>query len=123
MSRNLGMVFPGNSLGVGSGREAVKQWRPSRSAPGVARGRMNRMGCGACWDETCREKGDVVRGGWADVARRLPASSSIWVAHCGAGRTLSFGDKVFSLSVSDSLPSLPNRAINIFLLPLPISFV
>src|SRR5579859_7108298 len=57
------------------------------------------------------------------VARRLPASSSIWVAHCGAGRTLSFGDKIFSLSVSDSLPSLPNRAINIFLLPLPISFV
>jgi hypothetical protein len=34
---------------------------------------MNRMGCGACWDETCREKGDVVRGGWADVARRLTA--------------------------------------------------
>src|SRR5260370_24665298 len=25
--------------------------------------------------------------------------------------------------VSDSLPSFPNRAINIFLLPLPISFV
>src|ERR1700682_2638757 len=98
MSRNLGMVFPGNSLGVGSGREAVKQWRPSRSAPGVARGRMNRMGCGACWDETCREKGDVVRGGWADVARRLPASSSIWIAHCGPGRPLSFGDKIFTLS-------------------------
>jgi len=73
------MVFPGNSFGVGSGREAVKQWRPSRSAPGVSRGRMNRMGCGACWDETHREKGEVARGGWADVARRLPASSSVWI--------------------------------------------
>ena len=40
------------------------------------------------------------------------------------GTTLSFGDRsqVFPL-VSDSLPSLPNRAINIFLLPLPISVV
>jgi hypothetical protein len=34
------------------------------------------MGCGACWDETHREKGEVARGGWADVARRLPAISS-----------------------------------------------
>jgi hypothetical protein len=38
------------------------------------------MGCGACWDETCREKADVVRGGWADVARRLPAKSSVLVS-------------------------------------------
>src|SRR5713226_9750276 len=74
------MVFPRNSLRGGNGREAVKQRRPSRSAPGVSRGTINRMGCGACWDETYREKGDVVRGGWADVARRLPASSSVWVA-------------------------------------------
>ena len=90
MSKNLDMVFPRNSLRVGNGREAVKQRRPSRSAPGVSRGTINRMGCGACWDETCREKGDVVRGGWADVARRLPASSSIWVADCGAGKNVKF---------------------------------
>jgi hypothetical protein len=38
------------------------------------------MGCGACWNETYREKGDVVRGGWADVARQLPVSSSVWIA-------------------------------------------
>jgi hypothetical protein len=25
------------------------------------------------------KRGDVVRGGWADVARRLPARSSVWV--------------------------------------------
>jgi len=47
------------------------------------------MGCGACWDEACREKGDVVRGGWADVARRLPASSSVWV---GKRRVLDVND-------------------------------
>ena len=63
-------------------------------------------------------KGEVVRGGWADVARRLPGTLRVRTrANC-------FGDKVLVFPiVSDSLPSLPNRAINILLLPFPISFV
>jgi hypothetical protein len=34
----------------------------------------------ACWNETYREKGDVERGGWADVARQLPVTSSVWIS-------------------------------------------
>src|SRR5260370_20954700 len=82
----------------GAGGKPLSNGGPPEARLGFQGAPSITMGCGACWDETCREKGDVVRGGWADVARRLPASSSIWVAHCGAGRTLSFGDKVFSLS-------------------------
>jgi hypothetical protein len=74
---NLELFFPSNLLRVGNGREAVKQRRPSRSAPGVSRGTVNRMGCAACWGENCREKGDVAREGWADVARRLPVIASV----------------------------------------------
>jgi hypothetical protein len=46
VSKNLDPAFPSNLLRVGDGREAVKQWRPSRSAPGVSRGTVNRMDCG-----------------------------------------------------------------------------
>jgi hypothetical protein len=37
------------------------------------------------------EKGDVVRGGWAEVARRLFASSSVWVAAMPFFRKVLFG--------------------------------
>jgi hypothetical protein len=68
VSKNLDLVFPSNLLRVGNGREAVKQRRPSRSVPGVSRGTVNRKGCGACWNETSREKGT-----WrAEVGPMLP---------------------------------------------------
>ena len=69
---NLRMVFPYNALGWGAGGKPLSNGGPPEARLGFQWAPSITMGCGACWDETCREKGDVVRGGWADVARRLP---------------------------------------------------
>jgi hypothetical protein len=44
------------------------------STPGVSRVRGERMGCGTCWDEACRENAAAVRGGLADARRPLAKS-------------------------------------------------
>jgi len=63
----------------GSGRKAVKLRRPSRSAPGLSRKELDGMGCGCRRDEGQGEKTEVARGGWAEDARRPPATSFVSV--------------------------------------------
>ena len=71
--------FPTNLLRFRERAESGQQRRPSRSAPGVSRGEDERMGCGVCGEETSRRGTGVARGGWADVALRPPATSSVCV--------------------------------------------
>ena len=66
-----------NLMFLGSGRKAVKHRRPSRSAPGLSRKELDGMGCGYCRDEGQGRKADVARGGWAEDARRPPATSLV----------------------------------------------
>src|SRR6266849_2414432 len=66
-----------NLMFLGSGRKAVKHRRPSRSAPGLSRKELDGMGCGCRWDEGQGRKADVARGGWAEDARRRPATSVV----------------------------------------------
>ena len=63
----------------GAGGKPLGNGGPPEARPGFQGAPSITMGCGACWDETCREKWDVVRGGWADVARRLPAGFLVWI--------------------------------------------
>ena len=64
-------------FGKRSGQEAVKQRRPSRSAPvvSVEHGRAN--GLWRMLSYALRSKTGGGRGGWADVARRLPATAQV----------------------------------------------
>jgi len=55
----------------------VKHRRPSRSAPGLSRKELDGMGCGCCRDEGLGRKTEVARGGWAEDARRRPATSLV----------------------------------------------
>ncbi len=65
--------------GSGSGRKAVKHRRPSSRAPGLSREEGDGMGCDCCRDRGQGEKTDVARGGWAEDARRPPATSLVSV--------------------------------------------
>ena len=57
--------------------EAVKHRRPSRSAPGLSRKELDGMGCGCHRDRGQGKKTKVARGGWAEDARRPPATSFV----------------------------------------------
>ncbi len=66
-----------NLMFLGSGRKAVKHRRPSRSAPGLSRKEVDGMGCGCGREEGLGKKTEVARGGWAEDARRPPATSLV----------------------------------------------
>lgn len=57
----------------------MKLRRPSRSAPGLSRKKLDGMGCGCRRDEGRGKKTEVARGGWAEDARRPPATSFVSV--------------------------------------------
>jgi hypothetical protein len=52
----------------------VKHRRPSRSAYGLSRNEVDGKGCGCSRDEGQGKKIDLARGGWAEDARRPPAT-------------------------------------------------
>jgi len=55
----------------------VKHRRPSRSASGLSRKELDGMGCGYRREEGQGKKAEVARGGWAEDARRPPATSLV----------------------------------------------
>src|SRR5260370_3067590 len=70
----------GFSLGLsgpGSGGEAGKQRRPSRSAPGLSKKKVDGTGCRRRRDEGLCERKELTRGGWAEDARRSPATCDL----------------------------------------------
>ncbi len=64
---------------VGSGRKAVKHRRPSSRAPGLSRKEGDGMGCDCCRDRGQGKKAETAPGGWAEDARRPPATSLVCV--------------------------------------------
>ena len=57
----------------------MKHRRPSSSAPGLSRKELDGMGCGCRREEGQGKKAEVARGGWAEDARRPPATSLVWL--------------------------------------------
>jgi hypothetical protein len=57
----------------------VKHRRPSSSASGLSRKELDGMGCACGRDEGQAGKIEVARGGWAEDARRPPATSLVSV--------------------------------------------
>ena len=68
--------FPAR-LGSRERGEAGKQRRPSRSAPGLSRKKVDVTGCGRRRDKGRCEKKELARGGWAEDARRSPATCDL----------------------------------------------
>jgi hypothetical protein len=73
---------------LGSGRKAVKHRRPSRSASGLSRKEVDGKGCGCSRDEGQGKKIDLARGGWAEDARRPPATVLCFRVDPSAAREL-----------------------------------
>jgi hypothetical protein len=73
---------------LGSGRRAVKHRRPSRSAPGLSKKEIDGKGCGCRKEEGLGEKTDGTRGGWAEDARRPPATFFCFRVDPSAARDL-----------------------------------
>jgi hypothetical protein len=61
----------------GAGGKAVKHRRPSSRASGLSRKEGDGMGCDCCRDRGQGEKTEVAPGGWAEDARRPPATSLV----------------------------------------------
>ncbi len=74
----------------------------------MSRKELDGMGCGCCRDEGLGRKTEVARGGWAEDARRRPATSlvSVLIALVGSwGRVGAFDTKVARYMHSEGEPA------------------